>query len=552
MKMNKFGRTLERSGIIILSAASEVAGRLLFPNYDINYLVYGARFYSEHGAPWMDVWPGLDIIHGALSVAIASPDLSIFLVGLAINILAALVIDQVFWLNQTDRVSRYCAVLCTLLFFKPPLGGWTSDHISFAVGTMACFVFILSSCKMRRLVFIVSGFSLGVGLLLKLNSFATSYVTSTAWMLVFLLAVHGYRKIEVDSIKRYILYFAAGLVIAIALMQVAVGFKIELYRSTIETYMIASQSTARGQFDFSRLALIPLQINLIDALRERQLGVLLFSLIIPLYWISIFRSSALFLKSARKHVRQRHLLALLFLLVSAFTALSLGRGLTHRVFLIPAGIILSYSDIHLPRTVRESLAILFSLYVAFVWSAFAYAQRGLERDRYYDSRNIIGSQHKGVALCIGVENTNKKGALVFTSFSNNKQYDKCWTSAEVKEDFGGFAHVEEIGNALGITFRNQEAMKGDYTEKWDWRKKLPSVRFKWSKDNAKWINDNHVGYFIERILVTPEEYDVPGYKDNIVPRQRQLELLVSITNAKKIGRLGRFTLWETKWARQRH
>ena len=41
----------------IWAVAWELAGRLLFPNWDVSYAIYGARFWMDRGSAWMNVWP---------------------------------------------------------------------------------------------------------------------------------------------------------------------------------------------------------------------------------------------------------------------------------------------------------------------------------------------------------------------------------------------------------------------------------------------------------------------------------------------------------------
>ena len=63
----------------------ELAGRLMFPNWDVSYALYGARFWMERGGPWMNVWPGLDLLLGSLARIVGQPEAAITLVGITLN-----------------------------------------------------------------------------------------------------------------------------------------------------------------------------------------------------------------------------------------------------------------------------------------------------------------------------------------------------------------------------------------------------------------------------------------------------------------------------------
>ena len=560
--MKKTGiNSVEYVVVILIATTLEIAGRKLFPNYDINYLLYGARLYMANDVPWMDVWPGLDLIHGYIGRFTGTPEASILIIGILANAVAALIVNEIFKKLCTSKGYRYIAVLVTALFFKPTLGGWTADHVSFLVGMSGSLTFIACNFRINRAVLFVLGASLGAGLLLKLNSFSTSFIISLAWILVArcMLSRSSEFHMVYKSFWMKLLAIVGGAVIVAYAVHALTLFKIEIYLSTINTYFIASQSTAAGQFELQRLAMIPLQVNLLEALLKKQYGVLLFLPLIILFWPCLGRSVVMVFSSKDNIQRQRHLISLLLILVSSFTALSLGRGLTHRMFLLPAGIALGFADFRPILQRNLLLPCVYGAYITSAWALFAYIQRDFERDRYYNLRDLTSDRSLVSGLCVKQRASasrhnhppNKQQSNYLTFQAVGKDVfgsQRCWKSVDVSRDFAGFMHTEEIGNAIGITFQNHKALDGDYHEKWDWRKTLPETRNSWAIKNAEYINKNRISYFVERIRIVPDEYNVPGYSSNIEPRKGQLDLLVSKTKAVLVGRLGRFSLWKTQWA----
>ena len=71
--------------LALWAVAVELLGRRLFPNWDISYALYGARFVIERGGPWMNVWPGMDLLLGRLGGLLGQPEAAITLVGVQIG-----------------------------------------------------------------------------------------------------------------------------------------------------------------------------------------------------------------------------------------------------------------------------------------------------------------------------------------------------------------------------------------------------------------------------------------------------------------------------------
>ena len=200
-------------------------------------------------------------------------------------------------------------------------------------------------------------------------------------------------------------------------------------------------------------------------------------------------------------------------------------------------------------------------YFTFTWLGLAWAQKDLEKNRPYNARIYLNQNSQIQQLCLkDIDDSEsidyaqfaKLGILPikFIASQHNHFVSKCWNSKEASEQIAGVMHVQEPANALGISFRNDKAGQGDYIEKWNAHKRELVYRKAWTKEKANWINSNQYPYFIERIRIMPEEISVPGYIENKIPREQQLEELVNLTDAQLIGSIGNVMLWETKWARK--
>lgn len=556
-------RFQQRIVIGILAAGFELIGRYIFPNWDVNYLVYGARFYIDNQAPWMDVWMGIDTINGMIATVLNSPELAITAIGLLLAVSVTLAVDEIFVQLRMSSQARITAILGTALFFKPTVGGWISDHLSYAAGIAPGLLFVFKRFKITKTVAIVSGSCLALGVTLKLNSFITTYSFCLAWIGLYFLLQKLKSKQSFEN-KRHVkafIYFVISAILTGVLMTWLVGIGPSLYVKIFNTYKSAAGSTAGGQFAMDRFLRVPLQIDIIEAVKQQSLGVIIFLPFVVLFWISLVRSIYILSREPDENQLKQHWTSLFLLISTSIVCYSLGRGLSHRLFLLPAGIILSLEGLQLSKSFYRGFLLMLASYFTFTWSSLAWAQRDLERNRPYNSRIYLNQNPQLQKLCLeDISRQNhvdylkyaKSGVLPIKAASrqSNNSKSKCWSSKEAYDQIAGFMHVQEPANALGFSFKNDLAGGGDYFEKWDAEKRDPSYRKKWVIAKANWINTNQYPYFFERIKIMPEEYSVPGYIENSIPRERQLEYLVKLTDAKLIGSIGDVMLWETRWGRK--
>lgn len=544
-------------GLLALWAViTELCGRQFFPNWDVSYALYGARFYMDRGGPWMNVWPGMDILSGSLATVLRQPEAAITLVGISLNVIATLVVWQIFKRQGVNATISLLAAVVTALWFKPPLGGWIGDHLSYIIAVSPALGFALNRGQWTRWLDVLTGCSIAWAATLKLNSGIPGLAFSLVWI-ILVAALHGTRHAnkqttaewQANRIARHLALTATAAALAAITMQTASGLSESIYGTVFRTYSVVLESQASSQTAISKLLLLPLQINPIEAIERRQAGVLLFLPIIVGFWGCLGWS--VWQLRAAEAVRLRHATALFLMLSSALVAFSLGRGLTHRLFLLPAGLLLSASDLPMSLLGRKQVACLVSAWLCATWLSFAWVQRDFETGRLYNSRQVVLNQ-KPALLCIGSAPKGADQSLVIKARPSNgaRLADRrCWDQTELNAQFAGVVDVQELANALGFTFKNQQVGAGDFREKWDWRQATEAGRDQWVKEQAAIINKLRMPYLVERISLTEEERGIPGYDAWREPRERQRSALASATGSTVIARLDQVTIWRTQWAK---
>ena len=521
----------------------ELLGRRLFPNWDVSYALYGARFTMERGGPWMNVWPGMDLLLGGLGRLLGQPEAALTLVGVLLNVAATLVVWGLFRHLGADRRQGLLAALATGLWFKPPLGGWIGDHLSFSVALAPALGLALARGRWTAAQGVLSGCCLAVALTLKLNNSGPGLLLSGLWMAAVLLAGGG-RRLTLRGVLPIGLAAAATALLLDRLAGLAGG----LYPRIAATYGAVLASQASSQAAPWRLLLLPLQINPVEAISEGQGGVLLFLPLVAAFWLALAWSVRR-LGRPGDH-RLRHATALLLLLASALVGLSLGRGLTHRLFLLPAGLLLSAVDLPLPPSRRWLPGALLLAWLTALWLSFAWVQRQLERTALYDSRLLLADPTPTV-LCLGATTPAPAGARVLRAeaLPGARPADRrCFAGGDLRRHIAGVVDVQELANALGASYPNQTIGAGDFREKWDWRQATPQGRRAWVQSEAARINALQLPYLVERLPLNAVEVAIPGYGGWRAPRLEQRRRLAEATGGTAIGRLGELTLWRTRWA----
>jgi hypothetical protein len=374
---------------------------------------------------------------------------------------------------------------------------------------------------------------------LKLNNYGPALMISTLWMGLMLAWNHGVRW---GAIAKGAAWISAGA------LPVALLFA-GLYANVVSTYAAVLQSQANTQATWQRLLLLPLQIDLVTAVKQGQGGVLIFVPLAVGFWLTLAHSGWKLCQESYQQARWRHATAVLMLVSSALVGLSLGRGISHRLFLLPAGLLLSSADLAIALRWRRLLAGILLGYLLAAWLSFAWLQRGLERNALYNSRQLLGN-NQVTNLCLGTAKPADERSRVLRAEmlpGIDPKQARCWSGDEVRQQFAGLVDVQELANALGIAFRNQEIGAGDFREKWNWRQALPQERERWVVGQSKRIEKLKQAYLVERLPLISAELEIPGYTAWQQPRLQQRQALAAATGSKAIGKLGSITIWRTKW-----
>ena len=529
--------------LALWAVAVELLGRRLFPNWDVSYALYGARFVIERGGPWMNVWPGMDLLLGQLGRLFGQPEAAITLVGVLLNVAATLVVWALFRRLGADRRLGWLAALATGLWFKPPLGGWIGDHLSFSVALAPALALALARGRWSNGLGLLTGGCLSIALTLKLNNSGPGLLLSGLWMMAVLVTRRP--RPRPAALLLPLLPAAAAMALLLDRLAMVPG---GLWVRLIDTYAAVLHSQASSQAAAPRLLLLPLQINPIEAIGQRQAGVLLLLPLVPAFWLALAWSLRRLRQPGDQHLR--HATALLLLLASALVGLSLGRGLTHRLFLLPAGLLLSAADLPLPPSRRWLPGAVLLGWLMAVWLSYGWVQRRFERNAVYDSRLLLADPVATV-LCLGDTTPAPAGVRVLRAeaLPGARPVDRrCFSGADLRRQVAGVVDVQELANALAATYPNQTIAGGDFREKWDWRQATPQGRRAWVQTEAARINALQLPYLVERLPLNAVEVAIPGYGGWRAPRLEQRRRLAEATGSTAIGRLGELTLWRTRWA----
>jgi len=528
----------------------ELAGRLLFPNWDVSYALYGARFWMERGGPWMNVWPGLDLLLGSLARIVGQPEAAITLVGITLNGVVTLLVWGLGRRLGLDRMIGLCAALATGLWFKPPLGGWLGDHISYTVAMLPALWLALNRGRWSCWLGLLSGGCIAFGLTLKLNNSGPGLLLSALWITAVLLGRNGWKwRPKPKATIRGLCWVTLGALGAGVLLDRLLLLSGGLYQRIFATYAVVLHSQAASQAAWEKLLQLPLQIQTLEALSLHQGGVLIFLPLVLGFWLAMGWSLRQLPKGGDKGLR--HATALLLLLSTALVGLSLGRGLTHRLFLLPAGLILSLGDLPWPLRWRRLLATGLLGYLLATWLSFAWVQRQMERTGGYNSR-LLFSDSRPAILCLGSIPNAPAGTVVVQGkwlAKANADRAQCWSRGEVASQFAGLVDVQMLANQLGVSFRNQEIGAGDFREKWNWLQSTPNGRHQWVVEQAGHINELKMPYLLERLPINRAELKTPGFAAWAKPRLQQRQSLAEALGAYPIGRFGEITLWRTRWGK---
>ena len=552
-------------GLIAAAVIWEIAGRSVFAVWDINNQAYGARYWAETGSPWMTVWMGLDLIIGLTNRVTEDTELAITILGCVFNGIAT---AAVYVVGRQTGISRFISAiigLITAIWFLPHLGGWIGDNISFLIGLSPALSYIVTSKKWSGFNSLLLGITLALGITLKLNAFAPAFAISMAWLITqwvrYLISEKSRdRCLRLQRSGSQLGIGLIGLAITVVLIEKLINIEGGVYPTVIETYQRVRESLANNQVSGSRLVLIPLGVDFQEAWTLKQMGVLIFSPLAIGFWAAMAWSIKQIISSKDELTRTRHEITLVIMLASAVTCVGLGRGLSHRMLLLPAGVLISLADAPL-QTRYMKIAYTTALGAALAsWLLFGWIQKDIDISSVYDPRQLANSSQERI-FCIGNSDplqSHDVAAHIIRArpiidsgeVVSRQTTNKCWTSAEWRNDFAGLADVQEIANGMGSTYRNETPGKAIFREKWDSSQAKAEGRDEWLSREVETINRLQMPFLIERLTLSKAELETPGYDQWEGGRQLLRQELVKRLNAREVARIGSATIWQTKWGEE--
>jgi len=552
-------------GVGIFAIIIELIGRSIFAVWDTNNQVYGAKYWAETGMPWMHAWMGLDLIVGTVSKAVGDPFLAITILGCIMNGGTAVAIYAISKQLGIQRSHALTISIITALWFLPHLGGWIGDNLSFLIGISPFLIYAASKQRWTYLTSIGLGLSLSIGTTLKLNAFLPAFGIGCLWLVGTLIFNKQAPNTQEDSESSSNLFANCVIIGLITLLSglalnKLISTEAGLYSTIIQTYGRVSQSVASSQLSGSRLLSIPLNIDLLEALNKGQKGVLIFLPLIVGFWASIiFSVQQLISNETSIQQKQLHSFALFLILASAFTAVGLGRGLTHRMLLLPAGVLMSFSDFPLSKKQIQFWMTALTTASVISWIMFACLQHTTNTDLIYDPRGLT-RKGQTTSFCINNAGSSERiseaegnhavvNASLLGQTTESQNIERCWTAKEFQNDFAGLPYSQQIANSMGVIYKNERPGKTVFYEKWDNKQATKEGIKDWVMQEVRSINSLKMPYFLERVEINNAELEATGYPPVWQKlRQDRLRLLSSELNAVKIGTVGNIGVWKTKWA----
>ena len=498
--------------------------------------------------------PGLNYYFGTLGGLLNNPELAITLTGIGVNIIATLTTWKIGNNLKAGRVATLSAAACTALWFKPMVGGWLGDHIGFLIGTAPVLVVYLNQGRLPCWTFSLTGLCIAAGLTLKLNNTGPGLLLSCLWLLVLWWRLKRDTAQNIPSFIKAFSYLLAGLIASALLLQIAIPIEDGLYQWITKFYAGVLSSDASNQISPAKFTQLPLQLDLATAAREKQLGVLIFAPLVIGYWIATAFNLSQF-RSHSKDTFLKHSCALFLLVSSALIGYGLARGVTHRIFLIPAGLIFSLPTGQ-AKALHSAAAALILAYMSSAFVLFAHVQYSAQGFR----ENLTAQSNINRFLCIGDAkppekslNSNHPITIIRATKTTqeaiaedeNGAGNQCFSSDDIRRNFAGVSDVWALANSFNTSFRNTaHPGGGELKEKWSKEQTSPEGQEKLLRKTISLIETGNYQYLAERIPLTKAEEEAPDYKAYKESRLKFQEQLVHFFNAEKAGMIGDITLWK--------
>jgi hypothetical protein len=560
--------------LLLVSAvaiAIESISRSYFLEFDTNMAIYAARSWGENQGPWTAVMMGWDLAIGNLTNWLGEPELAIWAMGSLLNMLAAIAVYLCGCENNINRQVCLISGLITAFWFLPPVGGWAGDNFSFLIGIGPALLFVVAGYKWHHWLSCAVGISFAYGLTLKLNSFLPAAGTSTGMIATYLILTN-WQRFNWNRLSKSLMIVIGSTALSFLALDLLIPTGEGLYPTIYNFYStFNSSSISEDRLSITRLLLIPLNQDFLQALLLGQKGVIAFSPIAIGFWASITICGAKLIKTAthkltiesNTKVFKITGLILLLLIGSSLSCLTLGRGLSHRLFLMPGGIIYAIWLVSDNRKIMPYVYALIASYSATIWFGLAWEQgrigrQYLQSDATYDVGQLQ-RQKKSPKLCIDPKRPEKKSidiedsVLYATPTSNYVEkygeFSTCWTSSEYRQNFAGLGLVYDLSNFMNASYKNHLPSKGGdayLVEGWDKSLNTEEGRKAWVDRQASIIQKLKLPYLSEGITQTiVNEYFPKEWQD---ARSKQIKQLADQIGGRRIAKIGDRSIWETKWA----
>lgn len=504
-------KNISKSGYIeciayfLVGAVTYLIARLLvFYNPDEVSLLSSSQYCLKYGMPWSVAWPLADCILSRFIPLTGNSFNSITLFGALISGLGSTITGTTIGrLSGQLSLARWSALL-TGMWLVSPAGGWIVDSLSYSIGMTPGFWFINNRyCNNRWSAAIVAGSCMSIGLLLKWNSFAPAYACT-----LFYILGKSYQKFKTtrDILSTLAIFTGSALVTSVvcsALLHLptiygeTINFYYNLRDSPVEKGF--APSTIWGKLSF------PFKLDFYSAIIEKRSGDLYFLPVWMAYWFSIIVGVVMLL---RERFSESLRFGLYLLVSTGLSGFTLGRGMNHRLLLIPIGLLLVAHNLERPAVRKECIKVI-KLFFTGGWLVLSLQQTfstsGLEARDHWNFALKASSNRQ---LCIDEKKLLVKQLNTLEAWPQ-KSDSLCFDRNYISDNFSAMG-VMSIPNELEISLKQATSRVFPLREEWN-SKTLSYAGRIWLANNIiRQIHKNRSSYLLESYSSTILSGELPA------------------------------------------
>jgi hypothetical protein len=466
-----------------------IARFLVFYNTDEGNLLTGSQYCLDHEAPWSIAWPLADCLLSKLIPLLGNSFHSITITGALLSGFGSAITGI-----TAERLSgRYSlatwSALLTGLWLVSPAGGWITDSLSYSIGLAPSYWAVNRRYSHQKWsIAAVAGCCLSIGLVLKWNSFIPAYACSLAY-----ISINDYFKLRSKQDLSSILTIFIGSAVITGLTCSALLHSPSIYGETINFYYNLRNAPVEKGFApatiWGRLS-FPFNIDFYSALRENRPGDLYFLPAWITYWISVISGIALL----RRNRSSDSLRFGLFLLISTgLTGCTLGRGMNHRLLLMPVGLLLIAHNLNNPAVRKQCIAAI-NIFFTGGWLILS-LQQSLSASGLDARGHWLGSLKSYANRKLCIENS----ILVVTQSGNTglkNPGNQCFERRYIINNFSAMG-LMSIPNELGISIKEASSRTAPLREQWNGNTASHSGRIQLADNIVDQIRSNRSSYLLE-------------------------------------------------------